>query len=453
MSKQSKTLKKSTKSSNSDKTTKTENTKDVKSESAGNDGQKAAPVYRCKDVDFSNAQASELNKEGTQPLSYINYSDPVLNAETKILVQSGKFKVTGHGIPNLTDETSKGGNFYPDDSKREFIKIPLDPEQPACVELRKHFEEADEWAGSDEMRNQLFGKRADKYEYQPCVKTPEPRDNDDDDKKSSLKKFKKEYPIYSYIKMKFNMRQTGKERVNITRLKKVDGKTKNFVKAKTITDIANEIRFLSEVKIIFYYNKIWANKTPAQGAKKIMYGLGFKIIAIEYTPNVGKGLKSEDIDFLSEEEDGEETPTKEKSGAKFDDDDDDSKDDEDEDEKPSKKSKSKKPKKGRDEEEEEDEEEEDDKPQKKGKGKDKKPKKSSDDEEDEDEKDEDEQDGEDEEEDEDEPVVKKGKKANDKKASDKKSKKPKDDDDEEESEEREIKPKRKSKGKSSSKSR
>jgi hypothetical protein len=270
----------------------------------------SAPVYRYKDIDFDNAEVSELNKEGRQPLAYINYNDPIRNASTKILVQTGKIKITSHGIPQLDDEGVVDG-YYPDDSKREFIKIPLD-DQPACIELRKHIEAADEWAGSAAIKKKLFGKRADEYQFQPSIKTPKKSVNDDDKPKTKKAKGtteKKEYPIIDYVKMKFNVISQGKIRVNKTKLKKVEGKTKTTINAVSIAEIANEVRFLSENRFVFYYNKIWANKSAAQGATKIVYGLGFKVMAIEYTPSVNKSLNPADIDFLSSEEEEEPVQT------------------------------------------------------------------------------------------------------------------------------------------------
>lgn len=279
----------------------------------GSSNTQSAVIYRYSDINFANAEVSELNRTGSQPLSYVNYNDPIRNAQTKIIVQSGKIKITSHGIPSLDKEDSKN-HYYPDDSKREFIKIPLDPEQPACVELREHIEAADEWAGSEEMRKKLFGKKADKYQYQSSIKTPQKSEEEEEDdvpkKSKNVKPAKdvKVYPVIDYVKMKFNVAVEGKGRINKTKLKKIEGKNKTLVRADTITEIANEVRFLSEIKFLFYYNKIWANKTAAQGATKIMYGLGFKIMAVEYTPNVSKGLNSATIEFLSDDEDEDSTP-------------------------------------------------------------------------------------------------------------------------------------------------
>ena len=380
-------------------------------------GGSPAVVYRYNDIKFANIDVSEMNKTGRQPLAYINYTDPI-KGETKILIQSDKIKLTSHGIPQLDKEGAVDG-FYEDDTKREFIKIPLDDSQPSCVALRQHLKKADEFFGSDKLRKQLFGNRAKDYEYQPCIKTPQSKPSEDDDKKSKSKSKEddKPKPVIDYVKMKFNMVYVGdgknKQHINKTKLKRVGKEKKENVIAETITDVANEIKWNSEIKFIFYYNKVWANKTPASGAKVITYGLGFKIMAIEYTPSVGKGIVGDNIEFLSE---SEETPktTSSKKVQKLDDEEEEQ--EEEEPEPPKKKSKS--TKKGKDEEEEEAEEEAEEE--------------------------------EAEEEEEEEPKKKPSK--NSKKPS-RSSKKPaKDEDEDEEEEEEEIKPATKKGGKSSTRS-
>lgn len=254
------------------------------------------PIYRFKEVNFDNMLLTDLQKEKVMmPCAYINYNDTKRNLKTRLLVQTDKIKLTYHGIPPLDEEMRKRNpqmstmqEYIPDDSKREFIKIPLDPEQPACMNLRKHLEKADKWAGSNETKRKIFGKESDHYQYQPCIKCPE---SDDDKKKME------------YVKMKFNIEiNENKERTNITILKRIEDGKKVKVKADTITEIANEIRYRSEIKLLFNYSRIWAQKTRVGGAPKKMYGLAFKIILIEYTPSVTTGFGGIDLDLLSEEE-------------------------------------------------------------------------------------------------------------------------------------------------------
>lgn len=144
--------------------------------------------FRYKQVNPENIDISELKKEGQQDLAYLNYNDSSTKQKRRILVQTGKIKMTAGGIPQLDSEREKAGQKtfgnYPSNEKREFIKIPLDPSQPPCMELKEFLTTMDEYFGSDEMKNRVFGKKnAGKYMYMPCVKPPMENDdeNDDDD--------------------------------------------------------------------------------------------------------------------------------------------------------------------------------------------------------------------------------------------------------------------------------
>ncbi|AEQ32846.1 hypothetical protein [Acanthamoeba polyphaga mimivirus] len=276
--------------------------KTSKSSPTSSENNKKVKVFRYKNVDFKNVKVSDLKKGEGQPLCYINYEDPQTDDEVKLIVQSGTIKLVDHGIPGIHEK------FCPTDDKREFIKIPLDNNQPACVELRKHAEQADEYFGSNKMRKQIFKNRADDYQYQPIIRTPQEKDDDDDD--NDKKKSKENKVRYDFIKMKFNMIGDKENRVNKTKLIELKGDKKVSVRADTITEVANNIRFLSEIKFIFYYTKVWANTSKPQGGGKKLYGVGFKVMAITYTPSKGKGVNVDDLEFDSDSDDDNEVVEK-----------------------------------------------------------------------------------------------------------------------------------------------
>ncbi|AVL93701.1 hypothetical protein mvi_341 [Megavirus vitis] len=291
--------------------------KTSKSSPTSSENNKKVKVFRYKNVDFKNVKVSDLKKGEGQPLCYINYEDPQTDDEVKLIVQSGTIKLVDHGIPGIHEK------FCPTDDKREFIKIPLDNNQPACVELRKHAEQADEYFGSNKMRKQIFKNRADDYQYQPIIRTPQEKDDDDDD--NDKKKSKENKVRYDFIKMKFNMIGDKENRVNKTKLIELKGDKKVSVRADTITEVANNIRFLSEIKFIFYYTKVWANTSKPQGGGKKLYGVGFKVMAITYTPSKGKGVNVDDLEFDSDSDDDNEVVEKSPKSKKnkLDDDEDD----------------------------------------------------------------------------------------------------------------------------------
>lgn len=275
-------------------------------------------VYRYNKVDFQNVNLTDLNKEGTQGVSFINYTNSS-GKEEKLIVQTGNIKLTNGGIPQIHPKYCK------EDKDREYIKIPFDPEQESCMELKQFLDRADEHFGSEQVKEKLFGKSKSKYLYQPCVRSPGTADEDDEEDnekgKSSKKSGKddKKYPKMEFCKIKFNIKidKNTEEREVITRVDKVpdlkNRKQKTRVKVSTMTDVAKEIKFLSTVRLVFYFSKIWVMKTPPMGSKFLSYGLGFKVMAIEYTPSATRGVDADNIEFLSEE-DNDEVPSKETKG-------------------------------------------------------------------------------------------------------------------------------------------
>ena len=250
---------------------KTENASDsndtpTQSSSSGSSG--SIPIYRYSEIDFSRIKLIKPPKSDVaNSVMFVNYSDPVRKANTTLYVQSGRIKITSYGIPRLTGPDYKGTMKVETDKDREFIKIPLDGNQPPCRELRKHLEDADQWAGSDSVKSQVLGNRKDKdkYSYVPCIKSSSPKEDEPD-----------QVPMES-VKFKFRM-ETGenKESINKTSLRRIEGKDKKEVKADTITEVAKEITFLSEVRFVFNYSKMWVFPATKQ------YGIGFKIITIDY---------------------------------------------------------------------------------------------------------------------------------------------------------------------------
>lgn len=339
------------------------------------DSESKTIIYRPNTIDCDRIDIADWNKDGKQWNAWLNYQDPNLNSNTKILLQTKTIELKHHGIPRIGEGEDA---FIKSDADREYIKIPLTPGEPGCEELKQQFKALDEFFSSDDMCKKLFGKRANGYKYVTCVKTPkikEDSDSDSDDednkkkKKNTKNKGKQEGPPVEYIKAKFNMIQDNGKKINRTKLIKSSGGKKEEVNADTVTEIANEVRFLSKTKYIILVNRIWAAKSVLPGADKKMYSLGVKVMAIEYTPGASTGLNSKNLAFMSDDEDEEEVvkPTKspnkssQKQKQKLDSDDednDDEKEDDEEELKSSNKSSNKKSKKQDDDDNDEDDEEE-----------------------------------------------------------------------------------------------
>ena len=216
--------------------------------------------------DDNHIDISAWSDKSSQPLCYINQKQD----ESKVAVQTSDFiHITYHGIPRLDkDQKDSKKKFYPTDSKRMFIKVPLDPKQPECDKLRAFCVRADEHFGSAKVRKQLFGQHSKNYEYAPCIRTPRPILNKDADKKKS----DKPKPSIDYVKFFFHMKKVSDDEfVNQMKITKIDDKKKIPIKAVTVTDIAKEITYLSKIKYVFYIHKLWANEAPLSGSNKILY--------------------------------------------------------------------------------------------------------------------------------------------------------------------------------------
>ncbi|CAH6420954.1 Hypothetical protein MVR_LOCUS216 [uncultured virus] len=245
-------------------------------------------VLRYKDIKFTNVEASDMNRE-KQPLSYIKHNG------ARLLVQADWINLEYHGIPLLANDEHPD-RYHKDDSTRGFIKIPLDPKQKACRELRAHLEAADKWAQSSTLKKKLFGDKAKDHNYMSLIKTPEPIEE-------SKKKPGKDYPIIDYVKMRFHTEFPSG--VMATRLNRVDkDKKRTPITVETVTDIANDVGYKSNIKFVFYYPKIWADKTKQNGANFYRYSLSLKVMVIDFEPNEKMGGGGGDVDCLDSDDEG-----------------------------------------------------------------------------------------------------------------------------------------------------
>lgn len=215
-----------------------------------------------KEVDFTKCIVTNLSiNYGAQPISFISYETNPLIIETE------PFNLTEYGIPMLHR------NYCPNDSHREFIKIPFDPLQESCMALLKHFTEADNYFGSDEIKKKVFGSKWEKYVYHPIVRTPSHCCDEDENDSTDTKRKKP-----NYCKMKFHIMDNCSERINKTSI--IDGNGKQ-IDCPTITSIAKHIKFNSRIQVTFKYTKIWANKFKSSESDKIMYAVGLTMTEIK----------------------------------------------------------------------------------------------------------------------------------------------------------------------------
>jgi len=224
-----------------------------------------------------------LNERSAQSLSFPKYLYQHLGKDGQFVFLTEQISLTQYGIPSL-------GLFYPEDSKRSFIKIPIDPNQPNCVQLGNMLKQIDEIASSDKTKNFIFGKMAKNYGYNKICHDPadmEEIDLDDDyddhyNKKPALKK-----PVkFPYFKAKLGKKDlnTGEYEFDTKVYLKEsndDNKTLTELPVTCMTDLDKYIIFGSKVRLLIYMNKLWADKAKGPGYPYKKYGIGFKIIQIE----------------------------------------------------------------------------------------------------------------------------------------------------------------------------
>ena len=269
-------------------------------------------IHRYADVNMKNLDISDLQVEGTQPIAYVKYNHNVRKSKIPLYVRSGVIKISSHGIPKIQEP------HCPDDTKREFIKVPLDLSQKTCAELHEFLVRVDEYMASDEVSKKLFGaKKSSEYTYHKCIREPQELD---DFGKGESKKF--DGPKINFAKMHFHFsnpnagKKDKKEKFDksnrklatkFTKIEKIDGKnSKKRVEFDSITKVAECLNRNAEIKFVFYFSKIWVMQAKKE------YGVGFKIMACNFIPGISNAINPDDIEISDEDDDEDDDEVNEK---------------------------------------------------------------------------------------------------------------------------------------------
>lgn len=236
--------------------------------------------------DFSNIKFSELYEtKGSVLMKFI-----CLNNK-RVVIKTGPIKMNRYGIPRLNNK------HYPDDKYRSFIKIPLDPTQISCNNLKNFLIVQDMFFSSDNTKNNLFGTEADKYQYYPKIKLIEY------DNKIKEEENHNTVEIINIGMNNFNdfnnLSTDNLNNVEILAKRKYISSDYCKVKiahglpiavkyngqkffASNITDIEEYIKFGSIVTFQIFLEKVWFTKNPVQinGKNKYLYGVGLKMYKI-----------------------------------------------------------------------------------------------------------------------------------------------------------------------------
>ncbi len=234
------------------------------------------PIAKDLTINFTEFEPNSLvftkleenDRSKGQKIAYVRYQNPKTGVEVLPFIQTNWIKLNAYGIPRIDE-------YHIDDSKRTYIKIPVD----LSIEESKKFSDViskiDKYLDSTEMRKQLFGDNYSKYKYISLLRIPDEEEKPNKNKKQYFKppymklKLDTTYPDY-YVKTqvyKSVLNEGKRERTQITDI-------------KTIDDLTRYISYLSYVRFIIRPVKLWSATKPDK-----TYGLTFKVIKIEYEPS------------------------------------------------------------------------------------------------------------------------------------------------------------------------
>jgi hypothetical protein len=259
-----------------------------------------------------------------QKIAYPRYCYKT-HGSSNLVTQTPSIQITQYGISSLNE-------YIPDDSKRSFIKIPLDPSQEKSMILQEKLESIDKLVG-DKLKKAILGKNYNKFDYTPLVRTPmEKLDDDEDDNTEKKEKFK-------YFKAKIDTDyDSGKVKTRVYRKlskeeAKSQGKKRELIdNIETITDLTKYVTYNSTIKMIIMANKLWATNSPDKNGR-FGYGIGLKILQIEVdvTENRNSVKANYSTDAFIEESDEEEEVQLDDNNEENNEDEDDDNDDDDDD--------------------------------------------------------------------------------------------------------------------------
>jgi hypothetical protein len=245
---------------------------------------------KIKDIDVNNIKFTKLDDNSrieSQKLSYIRYK--FNNIETQLKIQTCDFCHETYGIP-------REDQYHPTTKSRAYYKLGFcqdrkaqkDIKYDAIEELYNFLLKLDERCSSEEFKKEIFGSKWNDYNYQPLIRTP---DEDDENLDKNGK------PKYRppFIKLRLDLEwsndpnnQSSKPTFLI--FEKKDNK-RIQLHLNNFDEVVDNIPFLSKLKFIISFSKLYAMKTK-MGAKK-NYGITLKATHIEVTkPINSKASKS-----------------------------------------------------------------------------------------------------------------------------------------------------------------
>jgi len=257
---------------------------------------------KFQDFDVSQLSFTELAENDRSKSQLIAYPRYGKNGQA-LMLQAPWIKLDDYGVPRMSE-------YIKSDADRAKLKIPLNSEHPESQAFHDKLVELDNYLGSQEMKDKFFGKKAPKYKYIPIVRSPLEEDEEDETKKKS--KRTRPYPPYLKPKVdttwpetkiktkifKSTLNEDGKRERTPNVVPVLDDEGKNVVDEdgnltyrpiESVTEYAEFVTYLSNVRAIISPVKLWAQKKASQPDAQLQYGVMFKIIKMEVEPGAGSG--------------------------------------------------------------------------------------------------------------------------------------------------------------------
>ena len=276
-------------------------------------------IVKCNNFNSSNLnfkEPIESDKSKGQRISFPSYEG---EGKPPPIIRLPEIYIEMYGIPDLSVHITN-------DSQRAHVKLPLNQEDPKIKELSDFLKKLDDKFGSDEYKNKLFGTKAKKYTYNKLFKEPIEDEDDDNPKKSKVKKL-------PYMKIKLHIDyETNK--VNTGIILVPQDKTDDLTIVQnihTIDDLKKYICYQCKIEGIVKVLKLWA---LAPNIKDPTYGVSLRLIKakIKMPPKLNNSDNKEFVHSIEgfEDSDEEDVLEKEDEEDKVANDDDDDDDDEEE---------------------------------------------------------------------------------------------------------------------------